>query len=772
MAEWNYEKNGDLNPLELTAFSNRKVWWKCEKGHEWEAKIQNRSNGTNCPYCSGKQVLKGFNDLATLYPEVAKEWHPTKNTTLPSEYLPFSNKKVWWICDKGHEWEAVIGQRVNGTGCPYCSGNRILSGTNDLKTLFPEIAKEWHPTKNENLKPCDVAPQSHRKVWWKCEKGHEWQATIAHRVNGTGCPYCSNRVVLRGFNDLATLNPNLAKEWHPIKNGTLTPFDVTVGSDKKVWWICDKGHEWIASIDKRTKGTACPICAASKSTSFPEQAIYYYLKQLDSQTQNRSVIDEKYELDIYLPHLNTGIEYDGYYYHRGEKVKERDARKTKFFSKKGIRLIRIIEDQKVESTITVENDIIRFPVHGNYNYLDEVITKLIQHLFPSLSYDVNTKRDSISILELYKTEMHDKSLAVTHPDISKEWHPTKNGSLTPEMFTAGSREKVWWICDKGHEWRTLISDRTKNKSNCPYCSGLYPIKGENDLATVNPELAKEWHPTKNGELTPSDVKVGSSLKVWWVCNKGHEWQAVISKRTDGQNCPICGNKKLLQGFNDLQTLYPALSEEWHPTKNEDLTPSDVVIGSHKLVWWKCNKGHEWQAEVYRRVAGSGCPYCSGRVAISGENDLGTLRPDLAKEWHPTKNGDLTPSDVKISSGLSVWWLCEKGHEWKTHVASRSRGSGCPYCSGNKVLEGFNDLETRNPVLAEEWNYLKNGTLLPSSVSPSSNKKVWWKCKICGHEWQAIVGSRNRGRGCPVCAEEKRKQTRSKKKNEMKNLEFE
>ena len=121
MAEWNYEKNGDLNPLELTAFSNRKVWWKCEKGHEWEAKIQNRSNGTNCPYCSGKQVLKGFNDLATLY---------------------------------------------------------------------PEVAKEWHPTKNENLKPCDVAPQSHRKVWWKCEKGHEWQATIADRNAGRGCPIC------------------------------------------------------------------------------------------------------------------------------------------------------------------------------------------------------------------------------------------------------------------------------------------------------------------------------------------------------------------------------------------------------------------------------------------------------------------------------------------------------------------------------------------------------------------------------------------------------
>ena len=281
----------------------------------------------------------------------------------------------------------------------------------------------------------------------------------------------------------------------------------------------------------------------------------------------------------------------------------------------------------------------------------------------------------------------------------------------------------------------------------------------------------EWNYEKNGDLNPLELTAFSNRKVWWKCEKGHEWEAKIQNRSNGTNCPYCSGKQVLKGFNDLATLYPEVAKEWHPTKNTTL-PSEYLPFSNKKVWWICDKGHEWEAVIGQRVNGTGCPYCSGRVAISGENALGTLRPDLAKEWHPTKNGDLTPSDVKISSGLSVWWLCEKGHEWKTRIVSRSRGSGCPYCSGNKVLEGFNDLETRNPVLAEEWNYLKNGTLLPSSVSPSSNKKVWWKCKICGHEWQAIVGSRNRGRGCPVCAEEKRKQTRSKKKNAMKNLDFE
>ena len=141
------------------------------------------------------------------------------------------------------------------------------------------------------------------------------------------------------------------------------------------------------------------------------------------------------------------------------------------------------------------------------------------------------------------------------------------------------------------------------------------MKGVNDLATVNPELAKEWHPTKNGALTPEHVAPASNRKVWWRCEQGHDYQAVIASRTQrGGSCPYCANKKVLAGFNDLATLEPAVAKEWHPTKNGALTPQDVTPGSRKRIWWRCSAGHEWQAVIYSRTGSQrcGCPVCAGK----------------------------------------------------------------------------------------------------------------------------------------------------------------
>ena len=154
----------------------------------------------------------------------------------------------------------------SGTGCPYCSGRRAISGETDLATRYPDLAAEWHPTRNGDLSPADVLPGSHRLVWWQCEHGHEWRAQIKSRVAGTGCPVCSNRALLRGENDLATNYPELARQWHPTKNGQLTPSDVVPGTRRKVWWVCDKGHEWRASVSARVNGSGCPVCASNKKS--------------------------------------------------------------------------------------------------------------------------------------------------------------------------------------------------------------------------------------------------------------------------------------------------------------------------------------------------------------------------------------------------------------------------------------------------------------------------------------------------------------------------
>ncbi|MEE1503303.1 MAG: zinc-ribbon domain-containing protein, partial [Acutalibacteraceae bacterium] len=96
-----------------------------------------------------------------------------------------------------------------------------------------------------------------------------------------------------------------------------------------------------------------------------------------------------------------------------------------------------------------------------------------------------------------------------------------------------------------------------------------------------------------------------------------------------------------------------------------------------------------------------------------------------------------------------------GHEWQAAINNRSKGRGCPFCSGRYAIKGENDLQTINPTLANEWNYENNNGLTPADVLPNSDKKVWWTCSK-GHEWQATIGSRNKGSGCPHCAREKRR----------------
>jgi hypothetical protein len=130
--------------------------------------------------------------------------------------------------------------------------------------------------------------------------------------------------------------------------------------------------------------------------------------------------------------------------------------------------------------------------------------------------------------------------------------------------------------------------------------------------------------------------------------------------------------------------------------------------------------------------------------------LALTHPDQATFWHPILNGDLTPKDVFHSSTLKVWWLGDCGHSWNSQVRYKVTGKGCPYCAGQKLLPGFNDLQTKNPILAKEWNYDRN-ELHPNQVFPGSCLRVWWKCGHCSHQWKASLNNRNKNRGCPLCA---------------------
>jgi hypothetical protein len=629
--QWHPTLNGELSPYDVRAGSTDRVWWLCDKGHEWKTQVRVRCQTNNgCPCCSGRNVIKGETDLESQRPDLAKEWdHKSNGDLTPHKISMYSPRKVAWICKKGHAWTAAVAKRVSrNQGCPYCSGRRAIPGETDIATQNPELMYLWDYEKNaaEDIYPENIKPHSDVETWWKCDKGHSWKTKTKFITRGHRCPYCVGYKVAQGETDLATVNPTLAAEWHPTKNKKLKPSDVMPHYSKKVWWKGSEcGHEWKATVDHRSNGRGCPVCLGMKA-------------------------------------------------------------------------------------LVIDN----------------------------------------SIYEVF-------------PELSKEWDKDKNGDMNPKNTASRSNKKVWWKCNNGHSYEMAVNIkiRANNKTKelqivqCPICSGKRIVKGCNDFTTLYPELIPEWDCEKNGR-DPEGLAKSSKKKVWWKCIYNHSWKASIAVRTKGIGCPICAGKQILTGYNDLETLNPELAKEWHPTKNGGVRPNEISLNSHKKYWWLCNKGHEWEISPHNRNYGSGCPYCYGRFAIKGETDLATIMPGIAKEWHPIKNKGLKTSDVTISSHKKVWWLCRNEHEWQAAVYTRVISNGCPYCSGFKPIVGKTDFASIMPEIAEEWNYERNRGKTPQMYTKSSNKKVWWKCDL-GHEWRTTINVRTGlGTGCPECAKNRRK----------------
>ncbi|MBR2742254.1 MAG: zinc-ribbon domain-containing protein [Clostridia bacterium] len=552
--------------------------------------------------------------------ELMLEWDYKKNSAMgldPNIIGEASHTKAWWTCRNGHSWIAMISNRTkHNRGCPYCSHQLPIPGKTDLATLHPSLVKEWHPTKNR-ITPNEVMPGTHKKAWWVCSEGHEWESEIKSRVAGVGCPYCANKKVLKGFNDLATLNPELAKEWHPSKNGKLTAFDVTPSSGKKVWWICSNGHEFEATVYNRKAGRGCPKCSDRLRTSFPEQAIFYYIKQEfpDAVNSFKDIFNSSMELDIYIPSIKIGIEYDGKLYHSSKSNQVRDSYKYNVCKENGIRLIRIREMTRSTPLLLADHKI-EIP-DASDTYLNWAINNLCYHLGKIVIPDVRKYRKQIlAYLNARKT-----SLASEYPIIASEWDYAANYPLIPENFAPHSNERVAWICKTcGTKWSAAIGDRTgEDKNGCPKCSSMRAaqlriqnkIKNSGSLASQFPELIAEWNYEKNVDISPEFLTSGSSKKVWWICKScGYEWESTISHRTHGRGCPYCSHRVVIPGKNDLATLNPHLMVEWDYDKNKSISLDPQLLSAHssKKAHWICPTcGHKWVATIASRSSGSGCP---------------------------------------------------------------------------------------------------------------------------------------------------------------------
>jgi hypothetical protein len=479
-------------------------------------------------------------------------------------------------------------------------------------------------------------------------------------------------------------HPELARQWHSEKNGRLIPADVTSRSKTVVWWICDgaRRHVWQAPVSARaTSDAGCPSCAQPTKKLLkdhhPELAREFH------PTQN---------LPLVLEDIGIGTVGRLWWRCAADPSHEWQAGITTRILRPSCPLCagRIVTP---ETSLAGQFPDIAKEWHPTKNGAlrpDEVRPCSTQRAWwrcarnPAHEWQttpgIRTREGTRCPVCFGSALSPEVSFAATHPEVAAEWHPTRNRPLRPDQMRAGSDLKVWWRCarDPTHEWRTFICNRS-NGTTCPMCSGRVATP-TTSLRALHPEVAERWHPTKNGKLTPDQIKLNAKKKVWWQCPKDprHEWQA--PPRAMGK-CPICVGKKVIFS-SSLAGHRSGVAAEWHPTKNGAKKPRNFYRYSLVRVWWQCARDpiHEWEATIASRTKqGAGCPYCDHRLA--GPNtSLAALRPDVAAEWHPDKNGELTPDQVVPGAAARVWWRCPLGHEWQARVCKRGvGGTGCKVC---------------------------------------------------------------------------------------------
>lgn len=666
ISEWDYTKNTSLDPSKLTSGSSKKAWWKCKKGHSWEAVVSSRNLGSNCPYCSNRKISSD-NNLQARFPEIAKQWNHEKNDLNPNEVFPGSVKKYWWTCNNGHDWKDSPNHRT-GTGkrgCPYCS-NRRVSNKNSLEVNHPELIKEIHPSKNAGIDIKDISIKSHKKLWWRCKKGHEWEAIVSNRTRGNSCPHCNSQVSkneLRIYSELKYFFPD-----------TL--------------------------LKEKIDGIECDIFIPSVKIGIEYDGVYWHKSNHNKDKKKNKFFEQK---GIKLIRIREeGLpkigENDIIHKLKGEIIKTSISNILLYVAANRINIITKSDVVKYQ----------RFPKYINEQLYTDLLERLpapqyrysLEYNHPELIKEWNHKKNkglipkdvsSKSSLKVWwicsaghewKANISNRSdkgnncpycanqwvtpetsLATLRPDVAEEWNYPKNKTLNPTQVFSQSMKKVWWICKKGHEWEAIISNRTgegKGKNTkCPYCSNR-KVGKDNNLGVTHPELAKRWDFVRNKDLTPQKIVAGSNKKVWWVCEFGHSFQAVVLHMKNGRiACPECKKKK---SISQLKTEY---LDNWDFEKNKDIDIKKTTPNSLKVAFWNCKHGHQWKQYISGRLRfpPEYCPVC-----IS----LKVLRPDLALEWNQTKNGDLTPEMVTLKSNKKVWWICKNGHEWQETVLNRTK----------------------------------------------------------------------------------------------------
>lgn len=706
-SEWDYEKNGDLTPDQVTYGSKKKVWWKCEHGHSFQQSVLNRTRRRNapdyieCPHCSHIVATPGEYSLATEYPGIAQEWDWEMNGDMdPDHVLPGSSKKVFWKCLQGHEWETTISSHTTGgTGCPFCAGLKAIPGEYTLTTEYPELLEEWDWDANtaEGIIPDDMHPHSYAKVHWVCPEGHKWVESIHNRTAGkvpNKCPQChtrQNHSFKSGVNDVATMHPELVPEWSD--RNKKSPSEVHSGSSQMIWWKCSKcGNEWETRVNHRTKdGHGCPYCSGLKNSVSTSLGILYpeIAKEWDYKINN--------------------VRFDG---------------KTPY----------------------------DFGAHTS------AVAAWQCSVNPKHKYDMRighrTEGYGCPYCSHHKI-LPEESFAAEYPELLEEWDWEKNKDLDPWSLASGTDKTVWWKCSQGHEWKAAINDRARRGSKCAKCQPHGTSFAEQVFYFGAKKLFPEYeienrYETSFGkeiDIYIHELSIGIEPGSWF-------WHEKHLER-DVSKLQLC-NEHGIELFviyedcpceiNPMGDKHYVFSKSFTLIKNGELFIRDImkdIFGDYVLSEsiWNDETWHEIARVARKRLISLG---------TNNERSLAVIAPELMTEWSP--NNEFSPEQVYAKSNTPILWVCPKGHEYTMSPLKRVlNGYQCNVCSNHVADPRYNTISKLYP---EFLFYLSpNNDVDPDTVTPAcSTKALTWRCPECGHEFEMTPYRMFKGNHtrCPSC----------------------
>ncbi len=624
--------------------------------------------------------------------------------------------KIHFKCKAcGWKWETVPDSLLAGHGCPKCAMKNVRSKTTksndefllDIQRLGIEVT------------PLEKYINAKTKIMFRCNIcNNQWAAHPNQILTGHGCPKCGRRRIV---NALSSSNEEFRRKVEKL-NLSVTPLEEYTRSNIKILFKCNVcGNQWRATPNNILRGGGCPKCSLIFQSSFPEQAIYYYVKQVFPNAINKYRENfRNTELDVYIPEIKCGIEYDGAFWHKSSLKKEQ--LKYRLAKENGITLIRVRE-YPLPVAVGETCDVAYSLDLGRKNYagLSECIKTIMCFLDRSYKGNVDVDRDIIQIKERYLANQRENSLAYKYPEIALQWYSEKNGAITPDMISSGTSDKYWWKCPEcNYIWEAAVNSRVINGTRCPRCSGY--------LAKEN-EVFLEELKAINDTIIPIEDYVTANTPINFqclVCN--HIWQITPSHALNGRGCPNCREQKRHDVF---------ISKLFKIRPNIELLSE--YISNNKEATVRCKKcGYIWSvSRAYTLLQDKECPQCSGNIRKTNASFINELAE---------KAPNIIALDEYVNAHRKMHFQCKRcGNIWVAQPCYVLRGTGCPSCHAS--------LKTNDQFITELSS--KTPNVIAVDEYKGCNDSMRFRCLKCNYEWiDKPVLILRRENACPNCKKDK------------------